>query len=103
MMCCILSSLERRLTPQSNKTTLIGRMYTVGISLAALQVFLLIVSTGLNLISVDNKASSEKWMDFFNKYDKDKDCVLGKEELTIAFRALGITQEEKIKVIARSC
>lgn len=86
-------------TPMSNDSTMIGRLYLVGILCSFVLVLASIISTGLNLINDDNKLSQKRLTELFKAFDKSESGELNEEELEVVLAVLNVSAKEKAEIL----
>jgi hypothetical protein len=79
-----------RLTPQSNTTTSLTRLYIVSFSLAAIGVIIAIINTALNSVQASEKISEDVLEKWFVHFDKDRNGLLNRDEARACLSALGL-------------
>lgn len=88
-----------RSTPQSNQSTIIGRMYIAALGCSFVLVFVSIITTALNLIQPEDPGQTKHLVAFFKQFDKDDDGQLDKKEFSRALTALGLDKGDQDKMM----
>ena len=79
-----------RLTPQSNTTTCLTRLYIVSFTLAAVGVIIAIINTALNSVQSPEKISEEVLEKWFAHFDRDCNGFLDRDECRACLKTLGL-------------
>jgi len=87
-----------RLTPQSNTTTILTRLYIVCFLLSGILVIIAIINTALNSIQASDSISEDVLMKWFQHFDGDHSGYLDRSEAAAALQALGLSKKEQQRV-----
>ena len=87
-----------RLTPQSNTSTSLSRLYIFCFICSAILVVISIINTALCLIQPEDQVSASLLKDIFAHYDSDSSGYLEQSEASLALQSLGLSADDQIKV-----